>query len=155
MSGDLLIRGSEKVIDHYRLLLASAKTERERQLYLGRIEREERLLGHSRVGCRTGWRRDFSGRRGSICGVRRRAEAARAEPMEVGRFHRRGRGRHVRLGVQSRRREVQGRARSLSSALRKRVAGGGRRRVTGNRLGTLVVVSRLSGSRPAETDSDA
>jgi len=41
---DLLIRGSEKVIDHYRLLLASAKTERERQLYLSRIEREERLL---------------------------------------------------------------------------------------------------------------
>ncbi|MHC2282986.1 hypothetical protein ACVME8_009629 [Bradyrhizobium diazoefficiens] len=30
---DLLIRGSEKVIGHYRLLLASAKTEAERQLY--------------------------------------------------------------------------------------------------------------------------
>ena len=31
---DLLIRGSEKVIDHYRLLLAGAKTEKERELYL-------------------------------------------------------------------------------------------------------------------------
>jgi hypothetical protein len=29
---DLLIRGSEKVIDHYRLLLASAKTKKEREL---------------------------------------------------------------------------------------------------------------------------
>jgi hypothetical protein len=41
---DLLIRGSEKVIGHYRLLLASAKTEEERQLYRSRIEREQRLL---------------------------------------------------------------------------------------------------------------
>ncbi|MGL3107094.1 hypothetical protein [Bradyrhizobium sp. BR 1432] len=41
---DLLIRGSEKVIGHYRLLLASAKTESERQLYRSRIEREQRLL---------------------------------------------------------------------------------------------------------------
>ena len=40
----LLIRGSEKVIAHYRLLLASAKTESERQLYRNRIEREQRLL---------------------------------------------------------------------------------------------------------------
>ncbi|RXH41348.1 hypothetical protein [Bradyrhizobium zhanjiangense] len=40
----LLIRGSEKVIGHYRLLLASAKTESERQLYRSRIEREQRLL---------------------------------------------------------------------------------------------------------------
>jgi hypothetical protein len=39
----LLIRGSEKVIDHYRLLLAGAATERERELYLSRIEREQRL----------------------------------------------------------------------------------------------------------------
>lgn len=46
MSGvrDLLIRGSEKVMDHYRLLLASAKTEKERELYRSRIEREQRLL---------------------------------------------------------------------------------------------------------------
>lgn len=36
MSGirDLLIRGSKKVIDHYRLLLASAKKEEERELYM-------------------------------------------------------------------------------------------------------------------------
>lgn len=41
---ELLIRGSEKVIGHYRLLLASAKAEGERQLYRSRIEREQRLL---------------------------------------------------------------------------------------------------------------
>ena len=41
---DMLIRGSEKVIAHYRLLLARAKTEKERELYLSRIEREQRLL---------------------------------------------------------------------------------------------------------------
>jgi hypothetical protein len=41
---DLLIRGSEKVIGHYRLLLASAKNEEERELYRSRIEREQRLL---------------------------------------------------------------------------------------------------------------
>lgn len=41
---DLLIRGSQKVIGHYRLLLASAKSEGEGQLYRDRIEREQRLL---------------------------------------------------------------------------------------------------------------
>lgn len=41
---DLLIDGSEKVIAHYRLLLASAKTEKERELYRRRLERERRLL---------------------------------------------------------------------------------------------------------------
>jgi len=41
---DLLIRGSEKVNGHYRLLLASAKTEQERELYGSRIERERQLL---------------------------------------------------------------------------------------------------------------
>jgi len=41
---DLLIRGSAKVIGRYRLLLASAKTDSERQLYQTRIEREQRLL---------------------------------------------------------------------------------------------------------------
>ena len=41
---DLLIRGSEKVIGHYRLLLASAKNEEERELYRSRIEREQRRL---------------------------------------------------------------------------------------------------------------
>jgi hypothetical protein len=46
MSGirDLLIRGSKKVIGHYRLLLASAKKEEERELYRSRIAREQRLL---------------------------------------------------------------------------------------------------------------
>ena len=41
---DLLIRGTEKVIGHYRLLLASAKNEGELELYRSRIERELRLL---------------------------------------------------------------------------------------------------------------
>ncbi len=45
---DLLISGSEKVIGHYRLLLASAKNERERELYRSRIEREQRLLDEVR-----------------------------------------------------------------------------------------------------------
>ena len=40
----LLIRGSEKVMGHYRLPLARAKTGRERELYRSRIEREQRLL---------------------------------------------------------------------------------------------------------------
>ncbi|HET7886803.1 MAG TPA: hypothetical protein VFL62_11300 [Bradyrhizobium sp.] len=39
----LLIRGSEKVVSHYRLLLASAKAEQERELFISRIERERRL----------------------------------------------------------------------------------------------------------------
>lgn len=47
---ELLIRGSEKVIGHYRLLLASAKTESERQLYRSRIEREQRLLDQLQGG---------------------------------------------------------------------------------------------------------
>jgi hypothetical protein len=47
---DLLIRGSEKVVGHYRVLLAGAKTERERALYLERIEREKRLLDQLRDG---------------------------------------------------------------------------------------------------------
>jgi hypothetical protein len=42
--GDVLIRGSEKVIEHYRLLLARATRENERELYRARIEREQRLL---------------------------------------------------------------------------------------------------------------
>ena len=46
MSGirDVLIRGSEKVIGHYRLLLLRAKNEEEGELYRRRIEREQRLL---------------------------------------------------------------------------------------------------------------
>lgn len=47
---DLPFRGSEKVIANYRLLLASAKTERERELYCSRIEREQRLLDQLRDG---------------------------------------------------------------------------------------------------------
>lgn len=47
---DLLIRGSEKVIGHYRLLLANAKTEKERELYRSRIEREQRLLDELQGG---------------------------------------------------------------------------------------------------------
>jgi hypothetical protein len=41
---ELLIRGSEKVISHYELLLAGAKSEHERELYRQRIEREKRLI---------------------------------------------------------------------------------------------------------------
>jgi hypothetical protein len=41
---DLLIRGSEKVIGHYRVLLENAKNHAEREFYRGRIEREQRLL---------------------------------------------------------------------------------------------------------------
>ena len=41
---DLLSRGSKKIIGHYRLLLASAKNEEERELYRSPIEREQRLL---------------------------------------------------------------------------------------------------------------
>ena len=46
---DLLIRGSEKVVGHYRLLLVSAKSDSERQLYQTRIEREQRLLDQLQV----------------------------------------------------------------------------------------------------------
>ena len=45
---ELLIRGGEKVIGHYELLLASAKNEQERELYRERIERELRLIGDLR-----------------------------------------------------------------------------------------------------------
>lgn len=41
---ELLIRGSEKVIGHYELVLASARSEHERELYRQRIERERRLI---------------------------------------------------------------------------------------------------------------
>ncbi|QOG23032.1 hypothetical protein [Bradyrhizobium sp. SEMIA] len=51
---DLLIRGSEKVLAHYRLLLASAKTEKGRDLYLSRSEREQRLLDQLQGGL-PGW----------------------------------------------------------------------------------------------------
>jgi hypothetical protein len=45
-----LIRGSEKVIGHYRILLASAKTEKERELYRSRIESEQKMLDELRDG---------------------------------------------------------------------------------------------------------
>ncbi|WP_164940369.1 hypothetical protein [Bradyrhizobium zhanjiangense] len=51
---DLRIRGIEKVTGHYRLLLASAKSESERQLYRSRIEREQRLLDDCRAAFRIG-----------------------------------------------------------------------------------------------------
>lgn len=44
----ILIRGSEKVIDHYRRLLSRAATEDEREIYLDRIGREQRLLDRLR-----------------------------------------------------------------------------------------------------------
>lgn len=47
---EMLIRGSEKVVAHYRLLLAGAKTDTERDLYLSRIEREQRLMDQIRDG---------------------------------------------------------------------------------------------------------
>jgi hypothetical protein len=47
---DLLIRGSENVVGHYRLLLARSKTEKERELYRNRIEREQRLPDDLRHG---------------------------------------------------------------------------------------------------------
>ena len=52
MSGirHVLIRGSEKVIGHYRLLLLRAKNEEERELYRRRIEREQRPLDQLRGG---------------------------------------------------------------------------------------------------------
>ncbi|WP_342732808.1 hypothetical protein [Bradyrhizobium sp. B117] len=52
----LLIRGSEKVIGHYRLLLAGAKTETERELYRRRIEREEKLISELHGG----WQQDVA-----------------------------------------------------------------------------------------------
>ncbi len=41
---DVLIRGSKKIIEHYRFLLSRTTSERERELYRRRIEREQRLL---------------------------------------------------------------------------------------------------------------
>ncbi|QIO99204.1 MULTISPECIES: hypothetical protein [Bradyrhizobium] len=47
---NLLINGSEKVIGHYRVLLAGARSASERELYRARIEREQRLLDALRGG---------------------------------------------------------------------------------------------------------
>jgi len=45
-----LIRGSEKVIAHYRMLFVGAKSDKERGLSLRRIERVQRLLDGLRDG---------------------------------------------------------------------------------------------------------
>jgi hypothetical protein len=79
---DLLIRGSEKVIGHYRLLLTSAKNEEERELYRTRIEREPRLFS-SLAASRIGSRRDLPEGRRPLRGVRHRAEAARTRQVEM------------------------------------------------------------------------
>lgn len=47
---ELLIRGSEKVIGHYRLLLASAKPNLSANSIESRIEREQRLLDGRLLG---------------------------------------------------------------------------------------------------------
>ncbi len=47
---NLLIRGSEKVIGHYQTLLAGAKSEKERELYRSRIDREQRLIDELKYG---------------------------------------------------------------------------------------------------------
>ncbi|MFK4522145.1 hypothetical protein ABIF90_000126 [Bradyrhizobium japonicum] len=41
---DQLVRGSEKIINHYRWLLNRAETDSERTTYERRIAEEERLL---------------------------------------------------------------------------------------------------------------
>lgn len=41
---DVLIRGSRKIIEHYEFLISRTPSERERELYRRRIERERRLL---------------------------------------------------------------------------------------------------------------
>jgi hypothetical protein len=41
---DTLIRGSQKVIQHYQALLRYARSEHERQHYRSRIAREEKLI---------------------------------------------------------------------------------------------------------------
>ena len=46
--GEMLIRGSEKVIAHYRRPLAGI--DREHEFYHARIEREQRLLEQLRAG---------------------------------------------------------------------------------------------------------
>ncbi|VIO78214.1 hypothetical protein CI1B_72920 [Bradyrhizobium ivorense] len=43
-----LIRGSEKIIGHYRYLLATATSERERERFRQRIDEEQLLLDRLR-----------------------------------------------------------------------------------------------------------
>jgi hypothetical protein len=70
------------------------------------------------VTSRIGSRRDQAGRRGPLRGIRHRGQAARTQPMEVVCLYDRRTCRHVRLGMQSRRSEIQGRARLVSPAVR-------------------------------------
>jgi hypothetical protein len=41
---EFLVRGSKKIIDHYRYLLDRTPSKKERDLYQARIEREQVLL---------------------------------------------------------------------------------------------------------------
>jgi hypothetical protein len=47
---DIVVRGSEKVIGHYRLLLATARDHDARELLQSRIERERRFISETLVG---------------------------------------------------------------------------------------------------------
>ncbi|WP_157789256.1 hypothetical protein, partial [Bradyrhizobium japonicum] len=108
---NLLIRGSEKVTVRYRLLIAGAKNEKERELYLSRIEREQWLLDQLQGGLPETVR-GLRSRRGSLCGLRCRVEASRTRPVEVGRLRGWKRGRHGRRGVQQGGCQIQGGARA-------------------------------------------
>lgn len=107
-----------KVIGHYRLLLVSAKTEKERELYRSRIESDQRLLDELRDGFSIGSRRDLPGARRPLRGIRYRAEAAWSGQVEVVCSQDRRACAHVRFGLQSRWSEIQGGARAVSPALR-------------------------------------
>ena len=100
----LVIHRGEKVIVHYRLLLASAKTEEERQLCGSRIKHEQPLLDELHGGRRVGLRHDPSNRPRPRFGIRHRAEAARARQAEMVDSYDRRTYRHVRLGMRSLRR---------------------------------------------------
>jgi hypothetical protein len=73
---------------------------------------------NSVTASRIGSRRDQPARRGPLRGIRHRGQAARTQPMEVVCSYDRRACRHVRLGMQSRRSEIQGGARLVSPAVR-------------------------------------
>ena len=112
---DLLIRGSKKVIGH-----------------CGRARRTRKSANCTEVGssvsggCRTssmaaslmGSRRDLSDGRRPLRGVRGCAEAARTHQVEMVCSCDRRACRHVRIGMQSRQREIQSGARAVSAAVR-------------------------------------
>ncbi len=50
---DTVVRGSEKVIGHYRLLLATARDDDERELLQSRIVRERRFISETLGGGRS------------------------------------------------------------------------------------------------------